>query len=124
MEVNRANQLNPCHAAFHKSRGLDPSAKKATQSATNAKSVFSKDCDLLVGVVQDPLNPFLHGACKTYLYLSMSQSCLDCMKWILRIFQHSLTGHSELCCQQVEREVGPKVPGGFEINSSVSQLVN
>lgn len=44
VQVNRANQLNPCHAAFHKSRGLDPPAKTATQSAANAKSVPSKDC--------------------------------------------------------------------------------
>ena len=44
-QVNRANQLNPCHAAFHKSRGLDPPAKTATQSAANAKSVSSKDAN-------------------------------------------------------------------------------
>ena len=59
----------------------------------------------LVDGVQDPLSlkSFFHGACKTYLYFSMSQSCLDCMKWILGIFQHSLPGRSDLCCQQVQR---------------------
>ncbi|CAK9013643.1 unnamed protein product [Durusdinium trenchii] len=40
-QVNRANQLNPCHAAFHQSRGLPPTAaQKAAQ--TSSKSASSK----------------------------------------------------------------------------------
>ena len=36
-EVHRANQLNPCHALFHQSRGLSASAaKEAAQAATQS----------------------------------------------------------------------------------------
>lgn len=68
--------------------------------------------DLLVSwltVCKIPLSlkSVFHGACKTYLYFSMSQSCLDCMKWILGIFQHSLTGRLRFMLP-----TGPKVPRG------------
>lgn len=59
----------------------------------------------LVDGVQDPLSltSFLHGACKTYLYFSMSQSCLDCMKWISTQLDWTF---------RFMLPTGPKVPRG------------